>query len=146
MLGTVASIYRYPVKAMAAEPLDGADVWWFGVPGDRRYAFVQSDHTGDFPWLTIRELPELTRYRPRSAADPEKDPPVITTPEGREDIYIELNKRFGSEVYNIWGSWTTWAVAHSPKVHGVFGETLSVGAGFPGLGTGHFPQALWVEG
>jgi uncharacterized protein YcbX len=84
MLGTVAAIYRYPVKAMAAEALDRADVWWFGVPGDRRYAFVQSDHTGDFPWLTIRELPELTRYRPRSAADPESQPPVITTPEGRE--------------------------------------------------------------
>jgi hypothetical protein len=45
---------------------------------------VQSDHRGDFPWLTIRELPELTRYRPVSAADPEKDQPVITTPEGRE--------------------------------------------------------------
>jgi MOSC domain-containing protein len=83
-LGTVAALYRFPVKAMAAEALDHADVWWFGLPGDRRYAFVQSDHRGDFPWLTIRELPELTRYRPASAADPEKDPPVITTPAGRE--------------------------------------------------------------
>ncbi len=69
-----------------------------------------------------------------------------TTPEGREEIYIELNKRFASEAYNIWGSWTTWAIAHQPNVHGVFGETLSVGAGFPGLGTGDFPQGLWVEG
>ena len=84
MLGTVAALYRYPVKAMAAEPLERADLWWFGVPGDRRYAFVQSDHRGDFPWLTIRELPELTRYRPASAADPEEQPPVITTPESSE--------------------------------------------------------------
>lgn len=69
-----------------------------------------------------------------------------TNPENREETYIELNERFGSEAYNIWTSWTTWSVAHQPNVHGVFGETLSVGAGFPGLGTGHYPQALWVEG
>jgi uncharacterized protein len=84
MDATVAGIYRYPVKAMGGEALTEAQIGWFGLPGDRRYAFVQSDHTGDFPWLTIRELPELTRYRPRSAADPEEQPPVITTPEGRE--------------------------------------------------------------
>jgi hypothetical protein len=83
MLGTVAAIYRYPVKAMAGESLAEAELSWFGVPGDRRYAFVQSDHTGDFPWLTIRELPALTRYRPAFAGDPEKDPPVVTTPGGR---------------------------------------------------------------
>ncbi|HEX4904215.1 MAG TPA: ABC transporter substrate-binding protein [Acidimicrobiales bacterium] len=69
-----------------------------------------------------------------------------TTPEGREEIYIELNKRFASEVYNIWGSWTIWAVAHQPNVHGVFGETLSAAPGFPGLGAGHFVTGLWVEG
>jgi hypothetical protein len=82
-LATVTSVYRFPVKAMAAEPLEQADVWWFGVPGDRRYAFVQSDHRGDFPWLTIRELPELTRYRPVCPGNPESEPPVVTTPDGR---------------------------------------------------------------
>src|SRR3954470_1555874 len=69
MQATVAAIYRYPVKAMGGEPLDEAELGWFGLPGDRRYAFVQSDHTGDFPWLTIRELPALTRYAPAAAAD-----------------------------------------------------------------------------
>lgn len=69
-----------------------------------------------------------------------------TNPENREETYIELNKRFGSEVYNVWLSWTVWAVAHKPTVHGVSGSTLSVGADFPGLGTGHYPQGLWVEG
>jgi uncharacterized protein len=80
-LGTVTGLYRYPVKAMAAEALDRADVWWFGLPGDRRYAFVQSDHRGDFPWLTIRELPALTLYRPALDGDA---PPRVTTPAGRE--------------------------------------------------------------
>src|SRR3954447_5293941 len=82
-IGTVAAIYRYPVKAMAGESLAEAELGWFGLPGDRRYAFVQSGHSGDFPWLTMRELPELTRYRPTSGPDPENGPPVVATPEGR---------------------------------------------------------------
>src|SRR4051812_32063604 len=49
-VGTVAAIYRYPVKAMAAEVLTEAELGWFGIEGDRRYAFVQSDDTSDFPW------------------------------------------------------------------------------------------------
>src|SRR3954451_9434855 len=71
MQATVAAIYRYPVKAMAGESLTAAELRWHGLEGDRRYAFVQSDHTGDFPWLTIRELPGMMLYRPRAAADPE---------------------------------------------------------------------------
>ena len=44
---------------------------------------MQSDHTGDFPWLTIRELPAMMLYRPAAAADPEQ-PPTVPTPDGRE--------------------------------------------------------------
>jgi uncharacterized protein len=105
MLGTVAAIYRYPVKAMAGESLPEAELGWFGVPGDRRYAFVQSDHTGDFPWLTIRQLPEMTRYRPALAGDPETATPRITTPEGRAlavtdpELARELEARSGRRVH-----------------------------------------------
>ena len=67
-IGTVAALYRYPVKAMAGESLTEAELGWFGLPGDRRYAFVQSDHTGDFPWLTIREL-HPRRFRPSIVID-----------------------------------------------------------------------------
>lgn len=103
--GTVAAIYRYPVKAMAGEPLERADVWWFGIPGDRRYAFVQSDHRGDFPWLTIRQLPGLTLYRPALDGDPETAPPRITTPAGRElaiadpELTRELAEASGHRVH-----------------------------------------------
>lgn len=104
-LGTVAAIHRHPVKGMAGESLERSELSWFGVPGDRRYAFVQSDHTGDFPWLTIRELPELTLYRPTSAADAEKAPPVIATPDGRilelgdPALAAELAERSGRRVH-----------------------------------------------
>src|SRR4051812_18530514 len=83
MEGTVAGIYRYPVKAMGGEALDQSHIGWFGLPGDRRYAFVQSEHSGDFPWLTIRELPAMLLYAPAAAADPEQ-PPTVRTPAGRE--------------------------------------------------------------
>ena len=77
--GTVAAIYRYPVKAMAGEGLTEAELGWFGIEGDRRYAFVQSDDTSDFPWLTIREVPAMTLYVPVGG-----EPPRVRTPDGRE--------------------------------------------------------------
>ena len=67
-----------------------------------------------------------------------------TTPEGREEIYTELNERFASEVYNIWTSWTVWSIASNPDVNGILGPTLPIGANFPGLGTGHYVHGMWL--
>jgi peptide/nickel transport system substrate-binding protein len=68
-----------------------------------------------------------------------------TTPEGREEIYQELNKRFGSEVYNIWTSFTIWAVASTPEVNGLFDTRTPEGNLLnPGLGTGHMVTAAWI--
>jgi peptide/nickel transport system substrate-binding protein len=66
-------------------------------------------------------------------------------PAAREQLYVDLNKRFGSEVYNVWGSWTTWAIAYKPNVHGIRGEMLPAGANFPGLGTGHYVHGIWLD-
>jgi uncharacterized protein YcbX len=42
-LATIARLWRYPVKALAAEPLDAARVVWSGLEGDRQSAlFVSS--------------------------------------------------------------------------------------------------------
>jgi uncharacterized protein YcbX len=64
VIGTVVALYRYPVKAMAAEALEAAELGWAGFADDRRYAFVRSEDRSDFPWLTIREVPALTTYVP----------------------------------------------------------------------------------
>jgi uncharacterized protein YcbX len=62
---------------MAAEALDAADVGWHGIDGDRRWAFVRPGlERSDFPWLTIRERPEMRHYVP--------DGDVVRTPEGEE--------------------------------------------------------------
>lgn len=83
VVGTIRAVYRYPVKSMGAEPLEAAAVDWYGVIGDRRYGFVQESDASDFPWLTIREVPAMTRYGARCAADPERDAPTVITPAGR---------------------------------------------------------------
>ncbi len=40
-VGRVAQLWRFPVKAMAGERLDEAELSWHGVAGDRRWAFVR---------------------------------------------------------------------------------------------------------
>src|SRR5580692_3254927 len=66
VVGRVVALRRYPVKSMAAEELDEVEVSWHGLAGDRRWAFIRDGqvHSG-FPWLTIRQRPELAHYRPR---------------------------------------------------------------------------------
>jgi uncharacterized protein YcbX len=67
VVGRVAALWRYPVKSMAGERVDAADVSWHGLAGDRRWAFIRDGQVrSGFPWLTIRELPELAHYRPGS--------------------------------------------------------------------------------
>jgi uncharacterized protein YcbX len=86
-VGRVAAIWRYPVKSMAAEPLDEVHVSWHGLAGDRRWAFVQSGlERSGFPWLTIRERSDMWQYRPSFAdpAQPEKSRTLVRTPGGHE--------------------------------------------------------------
>lgn len=86
-VGRVAAVLRYPVKSMAPDAVPSAEVSWHGVAGDRRWGFVRERVEGSgFPWLTIRERPDMVRYRPRFG-DPERpnlSPVVVTAPTGAE--------------------------------------------------------------
>jgi uncharacterized protein len=87
VVGRVAALWRYPVKSMAAEELDSAEVWWHGLAGDRRWAFIRDGQArSGFPWLTIRERPELAHYRPRFAEPdrPDASLTLVRTPSGAE--------------------------------------------------------------
>ena len=87
VVGRVVGLWRYPVKSMAAERLEDVEVSWHGLAGDRRWAFIRDgQERSGFPWLTIRERPEMARYRPRFA---EPDRPngsltLVRTPSGSE--------------------------------------------------------------
>lgn len=87
LVGRVVELRRYPVKSMAPEDLQDVEVGWQGLAGDRRWAFVRGGmERSGFPWLTIRERPELWHYRPRivDAADPDRSATVVRTPDGRD--------------------------------------------------------------
>jgi hypothetical protein len=87
VVGRVAALRRYPVKSMAGEELDSVEVSWHGLAGDRRWAFIRDGQVrSGFPWLTIRERPEMARYRPRFAEPdrPNASPTLVRTPSGPE--------------------------------------------------------------
>jgi hypothetical protein len=87
VVGYVAGLWRYPVKSMAGESLDDVEVSWNGLAGDRRWAFIRGHRLrSGFPWLTIRDLPELAHYRPRFAESgrPDASAMLVRTPSGGE--------------------------------------------------------------
>lgn len=87
VVGQIASIFRYPVKSMALEPVDSVDVDWNGLAGDRRWAFVRDSLVrSGFPWLTIRERPEMWKYQPYFAEPdrPNVSVTIVRTPTGEE--------------------------------------------------------------
>lgn len=85
IVGTVAELWRFPVKSMAGERRDALDLRWNGLHGDRQYAFLRARNRSRFPWLTGREVPELLLHRPayRDAEDPRHAPVEVTLPDGR---------------------------------------------------------------
>src|SRR5258708_9572129 len=87
-IGQVEALFRYPVKSMAGERLEEANMGWHGVEGDRRLALrrMRIDDRSGMPWLTASKLPELVLFTPCRGEDgAHADLPTrIRTPEGRE--------------------------------------------------------------
>jgi uncharacterized protein YcbX len=89
-VGRVAGLWRYPVKSMAAEALGSADVGWHGLEGDRRWAFVREGMVrSGFPWLTIRENPQMWRYRPW-LAEPDRPDACVTLVRTPSDAELDV--------------------------------------------------------
>jgi uncharacterized protein len=87
VVGRVAGVWRYPVKSMAGEALEAAEISWYGVAGDRRWAFIREGRVrSGFPWLTLRELPTMGLYRPRFSEPrrPDGSATLVRTPAGAE--------------------------------------------------------------
>ncbi len=86
-VGRVVRLWRYPVKSMGGEALEQADVSWFGLAGDRRWAFIKNDAVSNgFPWFTLRERGDMNRYVPSftNPNRPDTSPTVVQTPSGVE--------------------------------------------------------------
>ena len=119
-IGHVEAIFRYPVKSMAGERLEAANLGWHGLDGDRRLAFRRindndNDHNHDrsgFPWLSASKLPDLLLFTPHRNEDADADgaqgdlhlPTHIRTPDGEampvfsDGLANEVGRRYGAPV------------------------------------------------
>ena len=105
-IGHVEAIFRYPVKSMAGEPLEDANLGWHGLEGDRRLAFQRMDNRSGMPWLTASKLPDLLRFAPvRGNGSGQGNLPThICTPEGEqmqvfgEELAADIGRRYGAPV------------------------------------------------
>jgi uncharacterized protein YcbX len=101
-IGHVEAIFRYPVKSMAGERLETANLGWHGLDGDRRLAFRRINDRGGFPWLTAGKLPGLVLFTPHGSED--GIPTHVRTPDGEdmpvfgEELAAEVERRYGAPV------------------------------------------------
>jgi peptide/nickel transport system substrate-binding protein len=51
----------------------------------------------------------------------------------RKQIYTDVNKRFGEQVYNVWAYYSDWVVGANKKVGGLTGPPLPDGGGKPAV-------------
>jgi uncharacterized protein len=65
IVGTVESLWRYPVKSMRGEELQEMFAGYAGVYGDRLFAFETPANEKGFPFFTGRDQRQMIRYRPR---------------------------------------------------------------------------------
>jgi uncharacterized protein len=115
VIGHVEAIFRYPVKSMAGERLESAELGWHGIEGDRRLAMRRLDDRGGFPWLTASKCPDMIRYAPLRrdgiASHPQEKgdiqlhlPTHVRTPDGEEmavfgeELAAEIGRRHGAPV------------------------------------------------
>ncbi len=85
--------------------------------------------------------PEINRLLDEGRSEPDQ--------EKRAQIYQDLNRVFGEQVYSVWSNWTTWMIASQTSVSGYTLETLpklpNGDEPFKGLATGHPIHGLWIE-
>jgi len=62
-IGTIESIWRYPVKGMRGEELPHVYTAYTGVMGDRIYAVAAADGDPGHPWHTGRDQEEFVLYK-----------------------------------------------------------------------------------
>ena len=108
VLGTIVSLWRYPVKSMMGEELNAAEVTKGGLIGDRAYALVDSSDGKVASAKNPRKWPQLFDSRAALADAPMtgvKVPPVrFTLPDGtivnseQPDLHQILSKVLKREV------------------------------------------------
>jgi len=107
-VGSVASLWRYPVKSMMGEEVGAAEVTDRGFSGDRSYALIDNSDGKAATAKNPRKWPHLFDFKARFAEPPStgvKHPPVlITLPDAatvrsdQRDIHQILSKTLNRDV------------------------------------------------
>src|SRR5207249_6799657 len=107
-VGSVVSLWRYPVKSMMGEELNATEVTQSGLVGDRAYALVDSSDGKVASAKNPRKWPRLFDFRAALADVPQsgaKAPPVrVTLPNGtllnseQADVHQIISKALNPEV------------------------------------------------
>lgn len=80
IIGTIDSLWRYPVKSMRGEEVDELFAGYAGVYGDRLFAFVSDASPKGFPYFTGREQRRMICYRARF-----RDPAKAARPSNQKE-------------------------------------------------------------
>jgi len=114
-------------------------IGWRNHPGgdpDEQYVWWKSSSGNPINFGRFND-PEIDRLLDEGRTTPDEAQ--------REQIYEDLNRRFGEQVHNVWLWYTPWTVATSNEVHGILGEGPSSPDPFPGLAVGNSTAYMWVE-
>src|SRR5437763_14009358 len=108
LVGSVVSLWRYPVKWMRGEELNAAEVTKFGLLGDRAYAVLDVETGKVASAKNPKKWPNLFSFRAAYIESPrvgEEIPPIrITLPDGimvrsdDADVDATLSRALGREV------------------------------------------------
>lgn len=106
-IGTIQSLWRYPVKSMLGEQISSTTIGQLGIPGDRGYA-LRDEKAGEI--RGAKNIPQLFQFSARYLAAPSDThiPPVeITLPNRstvRTDdptIHTQISQALGKDV-TLW--------------------------------------------
>jgi len=79
IIGTVESLWRYPVKSMGGEALPEVFMGFSGIYGDRCFAVKNASARTGFPYLSATTQPHMLRYHPQFRyADRAAKPPNLS--------------------------------------------------------------------
>ena len=96
-LGTIESIWRYPVKGMRGEEIPHVYTAYTGLMGDRIYGVVAADGSPGHPWHTGRDQKEFVLYNARYESSEELllpknlDASYSEWPQGIDPIYPDAD-------------------------------------------------------
>ena len=82
---SIATLWRYPVKSMMGEELNGAEITTGGLLGDRAYALVDASTGNVISAKNPKKWPDFFAYRAAYTAPPGQNglqPVWITLPDG----------------------------------------------------------------